>query len=166
MIFGMELVTPRMVQRARNTRRWHTEFSHRDQTLLDHGAGVALLALWLADGSLDFVEQRHLILFSLTHDLHETRFGDVPYPAKRLLKEQGIDIDQHCLEAFWAGDPSRFLPEAVRNLVAVADLLDAALFAQVHVPELADTTADQAASAARELLGSDRKVMEALGVIG
>lgn len=166
MIFGLELLDPQLVQRARNTRRWHTQFTHQDQTLLDHGAAVALLALWLADGSLDFVEQRHLLLLALAHDLHETRFGDVPYPAKRLLKEQGIDIDQHCLEAFWQGDPSRFLPEAVRNLVAVADLLDAALFAQANAPELADTIADQAARCARELLGSDRKVMEALGVIG
>lgn len=125
-----------------------------------------MLALWLSDGGLDFLEQRSLLLLALAHDLHETRFGDVPYPAKRLLESQGIDIDRHCQEAFWNGDPNRFLPDQVRNLVAVADRLDDALYAQQNAPELADRTAEQAAAIARELLGTDRKVMAALGVVG
>lgn len=162
----IKIVNPDLVKQAGETKRWHTRFTHRPETVLEHGAAVALLALWLSEGLLSEGDLGDLLLLSLIHDLHETKFGDVPYPAKALLRAMDIDIDGICSKEFWGGYPSHFMTDRVRNLVDVADVLAAALFAQSNAPAIADLVAEQAARAARELLGSDRKVLDALGVIG
>jgi hypothetical protein len=123
-------------------RRWHTQAVRHEQTVAAHSWGVALIALRLAGAEAPAEGRAQLLLLGLLHDAHEGTFGDTPYRAKALLRSQGIDLDGRCAEAFWGpgGLDGAFAPW-VRNLVAVADQLEAVAFASQNAPELAPLVA-------------------------
>ena len=126
-------------------RRWHTQAVRHEQTVAAHSWGVALIALRLAGAEAPAEGRAQLLLLGLLHDAHEGTFGDTPYRAKALLRSQGIDLDGRCAEAFWGpgGLDGAFAPW-VRNLVAVADQLEAVAFASQNAPELAPLVAQEA----------------------
>jgi 5'-deoxynucleotidase YfbR-like HD superfamily hydrolase len=155
------------------TRRWHTSPVLREQTLADHSAQVALLAMWLVrELEITAGEKSDLLHYALLHDAHETSFGDLPYPMKREMKTRGIDLDAACMELFWGWDlEARFAPFAVK-VVCMADRLEAALFARRWAPELADETMEVALRVAEAEFGDGsqlsntilNRVRAALGV--
>ena len=85
--------------------------------------------------------------------------------AKAELMKSGIDIDAWCRWAYWHGDPYDQVTDRVRDLVEVADVLEAALFAQINAPLIADQVGFQAIETARAKLDNRgvSMVLEALG---
>jgi 5'-deoxynucleotidase YfbR-like HD superfamily hydrolase len=162
------MLTVMQIRALAEVRRWHTRTPRREQTVADHSEQVGRLALHLADHNLTPMEEIQVQTLSALHDAHETVFGDMPYPAKCLLESMGIDFDAICRKAFWGGmDPYDEVSVGVRNLVDVADVLEAALFAQRYLPEIADEVADQAIESARARLDNAgvARVLMALGVL-
>nr|WP_320132368.1 YfbR-like 5'-deoxynucleotidase [uncultured Holophaga sp.] len=144
--------------------RWHTRRVARTQNILEHSAAVALLAIHLAGPEISERDRADLLHWSLVHDAHEAVYGDTPFPAKRLLEDQGIRIDQHCQEQFWGQDPTMDIPMGLLSLVDAADTLEAALWARHHAPEIAVIVAEQALEKSRELTPEQAgRLMQALG---
>lgn len=156
----------------RGVRRWHTRPVTREQSLAEHVGLVALLCLWLAPADLSVAEREQLTRMALAHDLHETTFGDFPYPVKASMVEAGFDLDTHCQETFWGYDIWLSVPIRVRALIDVADVLEAALYARDYLPAMAETIKDQALAKVEQVFpdpGHDRdwvlgRVQSALGV--
>lgn len=154
------------------TKRWHT----RDlppQTLADHSCAVALLAALIGGDTVSQEQLGQLFGLALVYDLHETRFGNLPYPAKRYLREKGMDLDEHFRMEFWGpapgADPYDAAPLHLRHLVDVADILDAALYARRHgSAELAETCRVQASKAIHDQLtgGCAARALQVLGETG
>jgi 5'-deoxynucleotidase YfbR-like HD superfamily hydrolase len=152
-----------------DVRRWHTRRVQRDQSVAEHSATVALLALHLAPAGIPSEWKFSILHVALTHDAHEAVYGDMPYPAKRAMTERGMDVDGECRRAFW-GDPSRDPWETcsplVRQLVELADILEAALYAKKYLPELAPVIHSQAVKAIRESMAETGITFRALQALG
>ena len=151
---------------TQEVRRWHTRRVRREQTVAEHSAVVALLAHFLAPEDLSAEETVDLFHLALIHDAHEARFGDTPFPAKIEMARDGFDLDAHCRWSFWGGtDPYLLASDRVVDLVEVADILEAALFAQRNALEIADLVVEQAICSARARLcnAGVARVLEALG---
>ena len=138
-------LNPEMITAMGDTRRWHTRPARRDQTVAEHAHHVALLALWM-DPDLTPAEALQVLLWGLLHDAHEPEYGDLPYPAKVAMRSEGVDMDATCQDLFWGQDrnPARFLDGRLLDLVDVADVLEAALFARRHLPLIASVVKRQA----------------------
>ena len=158
-------LTPKQITAIQSVRRWHTRNTRREQSVAEHSHQVALLSLYLAPGNTSIEDRLQLVLLALLHDAHEAKFGDTPFPAKRALLGLGVDIDGICRKEFWgANDPHDQVPPHVRLLVDVADILEAALYAQIHLPQIAEEVTTQAIQAAYALSHEGLlKVLCALG---
>lgn len=145
-------LSPQQIIALQHISRWHTRSTGRQQSVAEHSHQVALLALYLAPESTSVEDRLQLLQLALLHDAHEADFGDTPYPAKRALSVIGIDIDGVCRKEFWGGnDPHDQVLPHVRLLVDVADILEAALYAQQHLPAIAKQVEHQAVQAASRL---------------
>lgn len=157
------------------TRRWHTAPVLREQTLAEHACQVALLALWLVqDLGVSSQDREEIMRLALVHDAHETIYGDMPYPLKKIQQERGCDMDRMSQEVFWGYDITTkygALPVAV---VRMADRLEAALFAAQWSPLLEEAVLESAleeSKVVQRVLGDwgamvRARVCEALGVTG
>ena len=123
--------------------RWHTRRTARPQTLADHKARVALLAVWLGHrlqvGRFGAMDELEVLRLALLHDVPETQFGDVPAPSKRALNELQAgpdtgagDYDSVVDGLFWEGrgaaNPMATASDQALRLLRVADVLEAAVF--------------------------------------
>lgn len=125
--------------------RWHTLRTARHQTLADHKARVALLAVWLGHrlpvGRFGHQNELEVLRAALLHDVPETQFGDMPNPAKQVInawlgelpgEPDAQDFDTQVGERFWAArgatDPMAQVGEVAGKLLKVADVLEAACF--------------------------------------
>lgn len=133
----IQALTPYDILALGSVTRWHTLRTQRAQTLADHSARVALLAVWLGHqlGSVRFTpdEELQTLRLALVHDVPETAFGDVPAPTKALLNiEVAVSYDLVMDRLFWsernAENPWDHTSSIARRLVKVADMLEAALF--------------------------------------
>jgi len=160
-------LTPQQITAMQDVKRWHTRRTRRDQSVAEHSHQVALMALYLAPDSTSNADRLQILELALVHDAHEVEFGDTPYPAKRLLEADDLDIDAHCRLMFWGKvDPYDQVAPHVRLLVDVADVLEAAIYAQRYLPEISAQVTQQAIDAGRGLghIGFVR-VLTALGVL-
>jgi len=113
--------------------------------LAEHSGTVAQLALWLVeDLPLRADELLEITRLSLCHDAHETVYGDIPYCLKAEMKARGIDLDKENQDRFWGGDFESWFRPFVLKVVQMADRLEAALYAEIWVPTLADETLETA----------------------
>ena len=136
-----------------SVRRWHNRETAREQSLAEHSHQVALLARYLAPDTTSAEDMLQLLDLALVHDAHEAVYGDLPYPAKVLLEADGLMIDAHCRKRFWGGlDPYEQVPAHVLNVLKVADRLEAALYAQRFLPEIAEEATAEAVRMAQEKL--------------
>jgi len=125
--------------------RWHTLRTSRAQTLADHKARVALLAVWLAHrlppGRFGAMDELELLRAALLHDVPETQLGDLPNPAKQAVNnwlgeipgEVGSqDFDTQMEGLFWGArgcpNPMATLSSTAGPLLRAADVLEAAAF--------------------------------------
>lgn len=161
-------LTAAHVEGLQTTKRWHTRHLP-PQTLADHSCAVALLAGIIAGDTVPPDESGELLGVALLHDLHETQFGDLPYPAKRHLREAGLDLDEHFRGRFWGPvDPYDQAPPHLRALVDVADEVEAALYARRHGDAaLAEACRRQASRAIHDRLhgGCAARALQVLGEV-
>ena len=159
-------LNPDQIMKLQDVLRWHTRHTLREQTVAGHSCAVAHLAIYLAPSSTNTEDRLQLLQLALLHDAHEAFFGDTPYPAKQAYKFLGHDVDAIGIEDFWGtNDPHAQVLPHVRLIVEVADILEAALFAQKYLPDIAAKIVQDAIDAAKGL-GNDGlfKVLDALGV--
>ena len=83
----------RDIYRASHVKRWHVVNVHRQQTLAEHMWLVTMTALEVSMRIKKEVEPGGIVA-ALTHDLPEVRYGDIPTPGKRMLREQGRDLEK------------------------------------------------------------------------
>ena len=125
--------------------RWHTRRTARHQTLAEHKALVAMLAVWLAHrlppGRFGAMDELELLRAALLHDVPETQLGDLPNPAKKAVNdwlgeipgEAGAqDFDTQMEGLFWGArgcpNPMASLSATAGPLLRAADALEAATF--------------------------------------
>lgn len=124
--------------------RWHTLRTARAQTLAEHKARVALLAVWLGHRlpvALGAMDELEVLRAALLHDMPETQLGDLPNPAKQIVNEYlgetpgeagAQDFDAQMEAIFWqargACNPMSTLSPLTSALLRVADVLEAAAF--------------------------------------
>lgn len=59
-------------------KRWHTKLTIKEQDVAAHSWGVAMVLRYIyPEANAD------VLMAALTHDLHESEAGDIPYPFKR-----------------------------------------------------------------------------------
>lgn len=141
----IQKLTPYDILALGSVTRWHTLRTARAQTLADHKARGALLAVWLGHrlplGQFGAMDELEVLRLFLQHDVPETLQGDMPNPAKRVLNEYlgevpgepgAQDYDTQMEAAFWgargAANPMASASDLALRLLRVADVLEAACF--------------------------------------
>ena len=160
-------LTPRQITDMADVLRWHTRRPLREQSVAEHSHQVALLAYYIAPDGLSIEDRLTVLELALVHDAHETMFGDIPTPARRILAEDGLDIDAHCRYRFCSlNSPYDHAPAHVRNIVEAADKVERALFADRFLPDIAREIIQEAIAFAQEHLNHAGfvRVLSALGV--
>lgn len=71
------------IRRAMGVKRYHQEFTHVEDTVARHSAGVALIVHLIHPNA-----SKELILATLSHDLGEIVTGDIPAPSKRAISAE------------------------------------------------------------------------------
>lgn len=112
-----------------HVKRWHMVRTKRTQTLAEHNAIVALLAVKIAQRWAHAptpTELASILSYALTHDSHEVEYGDPPSPAVDVAPEAHAASERQ----FWAEriDWSPPISDMTRTIVKIADKLEALLF--------------------------------------
>lgn len=125
------------IRATKDVKRWHMIRVKREQNLAEHSFMVALIAGKLSEILMEPLTEREeadVLKLSLLHDIPEVEFGDIPTPTKKKLAQIGLGDVYGVLEAhFWHSRGSKSIPEfnasaRVRNLVRLADLMEATMF--------------------------------------
>jgi 5'-deoxynucleotidase len=129
--------------RAGHVKRWHIINTAASQSIAEHSYLVAIIAMHLCkDMGGELVEQQECAVWALFHDAVEIRTGDIPTPAKKLIrqvdyyKDMDISADQSGPDVFERLD-TLLMPEApfiangepaedVVRCVKMADVIEAA----------------------------------------
>lgn len=131
--YGPDRHAVETVMRLHSVKRWHMIDTTRQQTLAEHSANVAILAMVIArTAPIDYFDTFAAVAtYALCHDVAESFTGDIPTHTKREL--QGIAA----LEA--AVTHPAFTVEASANtrmLVKLCDLADGIRFIRLHGVDL------------------------------
>ena len=117
------------VMRMSAVKRWHMIETSRTQTLAEHSANVALLAMAIAKNApINYFDSYvEVALAALVHDVPEAFTGDIPTPTKRHLT--GVDELEHALT-----DPTfkYYGNDNTHALIKMCDLADGIRFIRVH----------------------------------
>lgn len=76
--------------RAGHVKRWHIVNTTAQQSIAEHSYLVAIIAMHLhrdVDPMCDMNDVQETGIYALFHDAPEIRTGDIPTPAKKLLRE-------------------------------------------------------------------------------
>lgn len=93
--------------RAGHVKRWHIVNTATTQSIAEHSYLVAIIAMYLcAELGGDEKECHETAVWALFHDAVEIRTGDIPTPAKRLIR--GIEGGEDVLDMLEA----RLMPRA------------------------------------------------------
>lgn len=77
--------------RCGHVKRWHVINTTRQQTVAEHHYMVALIALELLKRTgmpMDTSSTFQLVMTALFHDMPEIRYGDMPTPGKKFIKDR------------------------------------------------------------------------------
>lgn len=116
------------ILRAGTIKRWHIVSTAREQTLAEHQYNVAILTQELCR-RLRYAPAVSLRLsaLALVHDAGECKTGDIPTPAKKLLrKELGHSFDE-VMNRFDV-ESTDDLPDEYKRVLKCCDYLDSMLF--------------------------------------
>ena len=128
------------VTRLGHVSRWNIVNTSRQQSVAEHSAIVALLAMRLCEKlKLGTDIKRQCSEYALVHDMPEALTGDIPSPTKDEI--DGLDELEHDLIGDGSGYTTRPI---VMSIVSVCDLMEAYLFlAENGVGVHARTVADE-----------------------
>ena len=120
-------------RRGADVRRYHTHRTIMEDTVGHHSANVGMFVIMLwqarcAEGDGAHLRLGPMLAAALAHDLPEHTFGDIPAPAKRKLRERGVDLDT---EETVLLDANRFgfkLTDEEHRLLKLGDYLDGLSF--------------------------------------
>jgi len=133
---------------AADVRRWHKTPSYKAPSISEHTCQVSHYSLYLLNGIVGTptVEQElKLLKLAMWHDMSETITGDVPTPLKRYLESlfpQGqspLEILEERLCRPYA-EAKRDADDLTKIIMKLADVLDAAHFAQNEIKARASKT--------------------------
>jgi 5'-deoxynucleotidase YfbR-like HD superfamily hydrolase len=123
--------------RASHVKRWHIVQTAREQTLAEHNYAVATLALALYNDVVgdDLTaaprEIAMLVVAALFHDAPEVRTGDIPTPAKRMIRHfAGEDIFDKIENHINREVPlvGGVVSDSLYNFIRMADTIEAAVW--------------------------------------
>lgn len=116
------------LMRIGDVKRWHTVRTALDQTLADHSARVALIALqlyWYHTGRTDNADIAALLTTALLHDAAEVHLGDPP-PAGKTTMYMAAEIALLSgLSPLFKGGVQNY---ELKSIVKVADRIEAWLW--------------------------------------
>lgn len=138
--YGPERHAVETVMRLHAVKRWHMIDTTRQQTLAEHSANVALLAMMIAKTApINYFDDSNTIAAAaLVHDIEEAFTGDIPSHTKKRL--QGIDtLEKEVLHP-------AFKVEININsisLIKLCDLADGIRFVRLHGVDMTATHAQE-----------------------
>ncbi len=121
------------VMRLHSVKRWHMIDTTRQQTLAEHSANVALLAMMIAATSpiFQFATGAVIATYALMHDIPEAFTGDIPTHTKQHL------LGLNDLEASVTHPIFQLkVRENDKALVKLCDLADGIRFIRLHGVDL------------------------------
>lgn len=121
------------VMRLHSVKRWHMIDTTRQQTLAEHSANVALLAMMIATTSpiFHFATGAIIATYALMHDIPEAFTGDIPTHTKRHLP--GLDeLEKRVTHPIFRLE----VRENDKALVKLCDLADGIRFIRLHGVDL------------------------------
>lgn len=116
------------ILRAGTIKRWHIVNTARVQTNAEHQYNVAILTQEICRrlGYAPSVSLQ-LVALALVHDAGECKTGDIPTPAKRMLRSKlGAAFDAAL--AVFDVENTQLLPVPYKTVLKCADYLDSMLF--------------------------------------
>ena len=131
--YGEEHHVVETVMRMHSVKRWHMIDTTRQQTLAEHSANVAMLAMAIVMTSpMHFFDDPMLVCAAaLTHDVPECFTGDIPTHTKKHLEGLG--------ELEYAVTPKVFnigVGPKSEALIKLCDLADGIRFIRLHGVDL------------------------------
>ena len=116
------------ILRAGTIKRWHIVNTAREQTLAEHQYNVAILTQELCRrlGYAAAVSLQ-LVALALVHDAGECKTGDIPTPAKKLLRRELGERFEQVMSRFDV-EPTGDLPTEYKHVLKCCDYLDSMLF--------------------------------------
>jgi 5'-deoxynucleotidase YfbR-like HD superfamily hydrolase len=134
--YGPDRHAVETVMRLHSVKRWHMIDTTRQQTLAEHSANVALLAMTIAMTSPNphFDKPGMIAAYGLTHDLPEAFTGDIPTHTKGHLA--GLDVlEQSVMHPVFNrvnGEGRVPVLKDTKLLVKLCDLADGIRFVRLH----------------------------------
>lgn len=116
------------LMRIGDVKRWHTVRTALDQTLADHSARVALIALrlyWYHTGRTDNADIAALLTTALLHDAAEVHLGDPPPAGKTTAYVAAEVVLLSDLPPLFKGGVQNY---ELKSIVKVADRIEAWLW--------------------------------------
>jgi hypothetical protein len=131
--YGQERHALETVMRLHAVKRWHMIDTTRQQTLAEHSANVALLAMTIAKTAPVNTFDTHTVVgaAALVHDIPEAFTGDVPTHTKR-----HIDSLDDLEEIVTPKELSIPASPATIALIKLCDLADGIRFIRLHGVDL------------------------------
>jgi len=152
--YPVEMQPIETVMRVSAVKRWHMIETVRTQTLAEHSANVALLAMVIARmAPMEYFDTYAAVgIAALVHDVSEVFTGDIPTPTKKFVN--GInELELRLTHPVFVG--------AVNGnsdaLIKMCDLADGIRFIRIH---RVDTTGTHAQRALEDQLATRIKAAE------
>jgi len=123
--------------RTSHIKRWTIINTTKEQNLAEHQYNVTVIGLELFKRAMLGEPSAHFMTALMFHDSPEIRYGDIPTPGKSFIRsrqnpDEVVDIF-HSMDAdimpnlpYLTPSPGRSLSGVERNLIKLADLIEAA----------------------------------------